>query len=46
MFIQIGTEITLDEFICLCNRRGFNLVEQTYLQNMMKYIGLIKWANI
>lgn len=42
MYIRMGEKIAVNEFCWLCDRRGFTLLEQNYLQSMMQYIGLMK----
>lgn len=42
MYIMLNKKIAPNEFAWLCNRRGFTLEEQNYLQSMMQYVGLMK----
>lgn len=42
MWIQIGKQVTVEEFEWMCNRRGFDYPMRAYLIDMMTHVGLGK----
>lgn len=40
MWIRLGKQVCLDDFIDICVRRGFNAWTSLYLKNMLKYVGI------
>ena len=45
MYLKLNEQVSLKEFDWLINRRGFNLKERLYLQEMLKYVGLWEGKN-
>ena len=42
MDIKINKKVTTEDFIWLCDRRGFTVNERNYLRSMLQYLKLMK----